>query len=537
MPHPPDTDNDILIMHRDGLARFARAVAPAMIPNLETSWERFGGTMEGVVKLWDACERRYPSQTAPFTAEAIKVTEARLKARDAWAAYDMEVQAYKLSEIEHHEWSVARMEKIQQRNLERCAAQAKLDGGPIEIPRHDSGVCVGAIFSSYVEPPSVLVDKDGKVLGPADKNVDPLLLPEGVSVLAITSGIPPVPPIHEAMARLRNLSTRDIRAIQYLRKATQALIITFGAMCVLLKLPTTWGAAMNALDDPELIDKLARLSTLACELHPRNEKDDEEAGGSDEGTKRDSTTPAKGDSGVATPSRPSPTPPGHSSHSPIKFAADAKDLKLSVQQVKLARKLLNKRPDVRAEVRTIAVTIKNAKREDGMSSELHPNALERPFTVAADALVALLDWECSLVMTAIEQLKKQGVATHQQKLLQTLQVPSPEVLKARLEAEAEGKRPPVDEDEVSRLAAENTRLAAEEAARKSKELAAEVERVKGESKRLQEEEYNARVALESARLAAIEADRADKERKMAKETEERARLVELALREQQQHEH
>ena len=535
MPQPPDTDNDILVMHRDGLARFARAVAPAMIPNLETSWERFGGTMEGVVKLWDACERRYPSQTAPFTAEAIKATEARLKARDAWAAFDMEVQAYKLSEIEHHEWSVARMEKIQQRNLERCAAQAKLDGGPIEIPRHDAGVCVGAIFSSYVEPPSVLVDKDGKVLGPAEKDVDPLLLPEGVSVLAITSGIPPVPPIHEAMSRLRNLSTRDIRAIQYLRKATQALIITFGAMCVLLKLPTTWGAAMNALDDPELIDKLARLSTLACELHPRNDKDEEE-GGPDETSRKDPITPAKAESGAITPSRSStsPTPSGHSTHSPLKFAADAKDLKLSVQQVKLARKLLNKRPDVRAEVRTIAVTIKNIKRDDGMSSELNPNALERPFTVAADALVALLDWECSLVMTAIEQLKKQGVATQQQKLLQTLQVPSPEVLQARLEAEAEGRKPPVDEDEVSRLAAESTRIAAEAAAKKSKELVAEVERVEFEAKRLKEEEYNARVALESARLAAVDADRADKERKMARETEERARLVELALREQQQ---
>jgi hypothetical protein len=537
MPHPPDTDNDILQMHRDGLARFARAVAPTMIPNLETSWERFGGTMEGVVKLWDACERRYPSQTAPFTAEAIQATKDRLFARDSWAAYEMEVQAHKLAEIEHHEWSITRMEKIQQRNIERCAAQAKLDGGPIEIPRHDAGVCVGAIFSSYVEPPSVLVDREGKVLGPAEKDMDPTLLPDGVSILAITSGIPPVPPIHEAMSRLRNLSTRDIRAIQYLRKATQALIITFGAMCVLLKLPTTWGAAMNALDDPELIDKLARLSTLACELHPRNEKEDEE--GSDESTRKDSTTPMRGESGAATPLRPtgSPTPPTNSSHSPIKFAADAKDLKLSIQQIKLARKLLNKRPDVRAEVRTIAVTIKNIKRDDGMASDLHPNALERPFTVAADALVALLDWECSLVMTAIEQLKKQGLATQQQKLLQTLQVPSLEVLHARMEAEAEGRRPPIDEDEVSRLAAETTRIAAEDAARKSKELVEEVKRVEEESRRLKEEEYSARVALETARIAAIDADRADKERKMAKETEERARLVERALKEQQHEQH
>jgi hypothetical protein len=273
----------------------------------------------------------------------------------------------------------------------RVTAQAAEDGGPLALPSWDA--VVATPVSTYVEPPAVVVDVAGNVLGPAPESRD-TPLPDGALVLAITPGVPPILSLPAAVRRLLDLTPRDLAILQYIRKPNRSLVVAYGALCVLLDTPTTWPDALRAVSDPHLVDKLVHLSGLPLSEGRAIAPDERQAfamrhpdggAGASFVMQLVAASPA-GPSRAASPTSSSPVPRPRG----VAPAQQHYGMRITGKALSLARKLLNKRPDIRAEVRAMAVTVaprSGAGVGDG-----------RPFTMACNGLVALVEWLCAFTL-------------------------------------------------------------------------------------------------------------------------------------------
>lgn len=238
-------------------------------------------------------------------------------------------------------------------------------------------------------------------------------------VVRLTPNLPPIPPLHEALATLRAVTPEHLALLAYvvkLRPPPPPLVVAYGVLCVLFDVPTTWKSAVATASDPDLINKLTYLSSLSPgstrPVSPSVTRPDSAgAGAGDSLGFRNSAYNLYAASGLdSIDAAGSPTagvrPPSAGIGSSGKLAMPSvfvragitpetappvyPELRLTPECLSLARKLLNKRPDIRAEVRCMRMSIEPAA---GTGST-------DPVSVPFVALIALVEWEVSFILHA-----------------------------------------------------------------------------------------------------------------------------------------
>lgn len=335
-------DSDLTQLHRTRLDAFAKAHDTRMLARLDAAWQAFGATP---FQLWASIEARFPGQTQSFVADLRTLHHEREASREA-AARNVPLPPYEAVNV--------------------------------------------TILSTYTRPPLQLLAPDGTLAGPAP----PEAIPEGFTPgaapqpaapaagpgmrLVSLSNMPPVQPLGGALESLLAVSPRQLTELTYLRKAAEPLVLVYGVLCVLLDQLPTWNNALSIIADPQLVDKCLFLSNL-------------------------SVTDAR----PLTPSSVMPFAPGRPRNRLASHAASAAntaaipspralfpELRVTSKQVSLARKLLNRHPDCRAQVACMSLRV-----------EPQPGSNGPVLLAPCIALQRLVEWECAFVLHMTEVQK------------------------------------------------------------------------------------------------------------------------------------
>jgi hypothetical protein len=324
---------------------FATAHAPSMLATLPAAWEKFGATP---LKLWEACEKRVGGAAVPYRERAAEAEAALARTLMDAAGHAAEVTA----------WEAA---------LPRAAlnpgtwAQAVRGWPP--AGEHPAGAAPAPeLTTSATDAPGYLAPKHSGGALFVEVGAGGVPAAGGGTRLPVTpasASAAPLPTLAAATAALAALPPEAWAQLRYLRKAASLPSVVFGALCVLLGVAEpSWEAALGVVGDAALPARCVALAGVAWRA-------------------------ARAVSDAA-PSPTTPLPPG----------ALEGDLEPLVRAAALARKLLRKRPDARAEAAATRVTVRAAP-----ATVLAAAAGEGDLFAMAPlpALVALLEWELALV--------------------------------------------------------------------------------------------------------------------------------------------
>lgn len=238
--------------------------------------------------------------------------------------------------------------------------------------------------------------------------------------ITLTTGVPSIPSLADAVTYLRMLTSSQLACLAYparMRQPHPVLVIAYGVLCVLLNASTNWKSAVALACDPRLVDKLAYLSSVP----PLDDDHANEAAGQASATagtglplmaRQESALNLYAAAGVlpmnpegavdaaaatnivnGVPARP------HLPPTAVAFPS----LAVKPAMLSLARRLLNKRPDIRAEVRTLSLVItprepRSATKDSFDTLTPTPSLSAVPAVLPFAAIIALLEWEVSYVM-------------------------------------------------------------------------------------------------------------------------------------------
>ena len=270
-------------------------------------------------------------------------------------------------------------------------------------------------------------------------------VPGDASVIAMTLEVPPLPSLSEAAKNLTLLSVSQLALLAAVHDPEPCLVVVFGVICVLIGAPTNWRAALDAVADPDLVIKLLRLANYS-QTHvmsidvvsplvgPLMSVEDSTAPesllteGIDaarsiecvEGSNDSVYTQLTASGVVFSADRLSTADNARArrAHATMDMNTDGRSdadsavamatkgdpiasLRLMTPAVTLCRRMLNRRPDIRAEVRALTVSV-------GMCTELTGSPThgsrgtddDSMITLPLAALVALCDFLVVLILRA-----------------------------------------------------------------------------------------------------------------------------------------
>ena len=293
-----------------------------------------------------------------------------------------------------------------------------------------------SVESTYVEPPGLYISRTGQVLSvphtAADSSgshapegeAEEVDVPPGATLVCLTRDVAPLPDLLEATRQLQALTVDQMDALTLVKETHPALLVSHGVLCVLLGVSPNWRSALSAIVDPLLLEKLVYLSTLDVSMptgavdgqqqHGEQQHDDFEHRGDGSDTsgtfEERPTTAGVTFAGTALHSASSARQTeGATAVLSARNTFDLEQLKkkyahvqLSARTVTVCRRLLNRRPDIRAEVRCMRLAIKSS---DGGGVKHAPLI----------ALQKLVDWEVALVLKASAQQKAAMLAASERK--------------------------------------------------------------------------------------------------------------------------
>lgn len=424
-----ELQKEVSVVHLERLKNFAKENSPVMLETLDAAWSKYG---EKPDKIWGTIDKRFPGSFNKYASGVEEEAKKRLEgiiagreARRASIADREKMRIYRNREALDIARPVLSAVLAADKRPDRISLglpiEAFIKSSGVFVPNHtdkDTNLplpeaivpklsvadvppvneAVVEAVSTYIAPPALTISRNGSI-NPANDESDK-------SAVRLTANMVHLPSLSQAVASLKLLTEADLHLFKYICKLQpppSCIVVALGVLCVLLGTNVHWEDALQLVTDPNLVAKLVELSSKLPELSESRPNTANNTRPVTSGNTLASVNDGSLSQAVELPSDidvvPVPLPTDWSfSSSPLARPLTNKD-------ITLARRLLNRHPDIRAETRCLGLKI----------SSVDFNELDQvtgPFI----ALAVLVEWQITFVheFSRILKEKKAAVAASSQ---------------------------------------------------------------------------------------------------------------------------